>query len=390
MSIDDSSRRTSSVAPSDANISVAADEVVLRELRIGLLRPFRTSRVETTERRVCLLEFRTNGSSTAWSECVAGELPDYTAETVDTAWHALTRWLLPAVVGRTVSSAHEIERILDFVRGHRMAKAAVEMGFQAMVAASRGVSLAHHLGGERERVGTGASLGMDDDTDRLAERARRAALEGYSRIKVKIAPGRDLRVLQRIRQAVGPNVRLAVDANGAYHESEAPALRRLDELSLLFLEQPFAPEDWMAHARLQARMRTPICMDESIETAAQLGAVAELGAARMVNIKPGRVGGLGAALRLHDACAVRRIPVFCGGMFETGLGRAFNRALASLPNFTVPGDLYPVSTYLESDIVLDDARLVGGTVPVPSAPGLGVTVDTARVDELTVRATRVA
>lgn len=335
-----------------------------------------------------MLEFRQDGDSRSWAECVAGEAPDYTAETVDTAWHALERWLLPAVVGRSFRSPDEVEGALDFVRGHRMAKAAVETGFRVMAAAERGQSLAKSLGGERDRVPTGASLGLDEDTDRIAAWARRAADEGYARIKVKIAPGRDYDVLRRVREAIGPEVPLAADANGAYREAESRELRRLDELSLLFLEQPFAPDDWMAHARLQEQMITPICLDESIETTAQLAAASELGAGRMVNIKPGRVGGLGAAVRLHDACATRGIPVFCGGMFETGLGRACNRALASLPNFSVPGDLYPVSGYLESDIVRSDVQVVGGSVGVPGGPGLGVEIDAARVDDLTVRMAR--
>lgn len=336
-----------------------------------------------------MLEFRADDDAKAWSECVAGESPDYTAETVDTVWHALTEWLLPAVAGRTFHAAAEVEDALDIVRGHRMARAAVEMGFQAMAASGRGLSLATCLGGARERVSTGASLGLDENVDRLAERARRAADEGYARIKIKIAPGRDYDILRQVRETVGPDVELAADANGAYREADLPELRRLDGLSLLFLEQPFAPDEWMAHVRLQGRMRTPICLDESIESTAQLTAASELGAVRMVNIKPGRVGGLGAAVRLHDACAARGIPVFCGGMFETGLGRAYNRALASLPNFSVPGDLYPVSGYLESDIVRTDARLANGSVDVPSGPGLGVAVDTGRIDDLTVRTARV-
>ncbi|MFW6084155.1 MAG: o-succinylbenzoate synthase [Gemmatimonadota bacterium] len=367
-----------------------ADEVVLRELRIGLLRPFRTSRVTTTERRICVLEFREHGETRGWSECVAGEAPDYTAETVDTAWHALENWLLPAVVGRSFRSLDELEGTLDFVRGHRMAKAAVETGFRVMAAAERGLSLAKSLGGGRERVPTGASLGLGEDPDRIVALALRAVDEGYARIKMKIAPGRDYDAVRLVRDAVGPEVPLAADANGAYGEADSAELRRLDELSLLFLEQPFAPDDWLAHARLQERMATPICLDESIETAEQLAAASALGACRMVNIKPGRVGGLGAAVRLHDACAERGIPVFCGGMFETGIGRACNRALASLPNFSVPGDLYPVSGYLESDIVRSDVRVVDGSVEVPGGPGLGVEVDAGRVDELTVRSARVA
>jgi O-succinylbenzoate synthase len=366
-------------------MTLRVDEVRLRELRIGLIRPFRTSRAVTTERRICLLEFVAGGETIAWSECVAGELPDYTGETIDTAWHALAGWLLPAVLGRRFASPEKVDDALAFVRGHPMAKAAVEMGFQAISAVERGQSLAAWLGGVRDRVATGASLGIDDDADRLVERARGAAAAGYQRVKVKIEPGRDYEPLKRVRDALGPEVAIAADANGAYGPDRADQLLRLEELSLLLIEQPFAPDELQAHAALQARMRTPICLDESIESAADVETMLALKAGRAVNIKPGRVGGLGSSRRIHDLCAERGIPVFCGGMLETGVGRAYNRALAALPNFTIPGDLYPVSSYLETDIVAAATPLEGGTVDVPSGPGLGVAVDEERVGSLTVR-----
>lgn len=372
-------------ASDGAHLMPRVDEVRLRELRIGLVKPFRTSRVVTTERRVCLLEFVADGGTTTWSECVAGELPDYTGETIDTAWHALTEWLLPAVLGRAFDSAGEVEEAMAFVRGHLMAKAAVEMGFQAMSAVERGQSLAAWLGGVRDRVATGASLGIDDNVDQLVERAREAATAGYQRVKVKIEPGRDYLPLKRVRDALGPEIAIAADANGAYGPDRVDDLLRLEELSLLLIEQPFAPDEMRAHAALQARMRTPICLDESIESAADVETMLALAAGRAVNIKSGRVGGLGSARRIHDLCAERGIPVFCGGMLETGVGRAYNRALAALPNFTIPGDLYPVSSYLETDIVDAVTPLEGGTVEVPNGPGLGVVVDEERVDSLTVR-----
>lgn len=371
-------------------MTLRVDEIVLRELRIGLVRPFRTSRVVTTERRICLLEFRSGGATLGWSECVAGEVPDYTAETIDTAWHALTRWLVPGVLGKPFATLRDVEDSMAFVRGHQMAKAAIEMGFQALSARRRGLSLSEHLGGKRDRVATGASLGIDDDLGRLVQRATDAVSEGYARLKVKIQPGRDYEPVMRTRDAVGPDVPLAADANGAYGIGDFEDIVRLDDADLLLLEQPFPPDQLTAHASLQAAMRAPIGLDESIESPADVSTMVALGAGRVVNIKPGRVGGLGPAKRIHDLCEEHGIPVFCGGMLETGVGRAYNRALAALPNFTIPGDLYPASTYLEMDIVRGGAVLDAGTVGVPAAPGLGVEVDVDRVESLTVRSESLA
>ena len=368
-----------------STLSLRIDSLVLREVRIPLRTPFRTSGGTTTERRVCVLELRADGEAVAWSECVAGERPDYTAETIDTAWHVLERYAAPSVLGRAFDSPEEVADALSWIRGHPMARAALEMGFWAFAARRADRSLASFLGGVRDRVETGATLGIDEDPERMAARARAAVEAGFRKVKMKIAPGLDLEPARRVREAIGPGVALAADANGAYRIQDADHLARFDPLELSMLEQPLPARDFAGLAFLQKRLATPICLDESIETVADVETMVALGAGRIVNIKPGRVGGLAESLRIHDECARHGIPVWCGGMLETGLGRAYNAALASLPNFSLPGDLYPASSYLASDIAAPEAVVEGGSVAVPDGPGVGVEVDVERVEGMAVR-----
>ena len=364
--------------------------ITLREIRLPLKEPFRISSGVSTERRICLLELESanGGGLTGWSECVAGEQPNYSDETIDTAWFAIRAWVAPRILGRELEAPGEVHGILarDF-RGHRMAKAAVEMGCWELAARLRDCPLSVLLGGTRERIVTGISLGIQDSPEGLVRRARVALEQGYRKIKVKIAPGRDVAYVRAVRDALGPDVHLAVDANSAYTLDDGDLLRQLDAFGLLMLEQPLGPDDLVRHARLQRLLETPLCLDESITDVERAEDMIALGSGRIVNIKPGRVGGFTPSIAIHDLCRRHGIPVWCGGMLESGVGRAHNVALASLPNFTLPGDLSPSARYWERDIVNPEWTMDHeGLVRVPlEAAGMGVDVDRDRVEDLTVR-----
>ncbi len=364
------------------------DKLVLREIRLPLKEPFRISSGEVSERRILLLELHHPDGVVGWSECVAGEWPNFSPETIDTAWFAIREWLAPRVLGREFGGPEEVQPLLDAdLRGHLMAKAAVEMGAWELTARLRSLPLATLLGGTRERVAVGISLGIQRTPDALIERVRAALDAGYCKVKIKIQPGADVEYLAAVREAVGPEAELMADANSAYTLGDADHLERLDEFDLMMIEQPLDREDLVRHARLQERLRTPICLDESITGLDRAEDMVALGSGRIVNIKPGRVGGFRSSVQIHDYCERQGVPVWCGGMLESGIGRAHNVALASLPNFTMPGDLSPSSRYWERDIVEPEWTMdADGMVNVPlDAPGIGVEVDLDRVEDLTVR-----
>lgn len=363
--------------------------LTLREVALGLREPFAISSGTVSRRRILLVELEGARGRTAWSECVAEEEPNYSPETIDTAWLAITRWVAPRVLGRRLDPVDVHGRLEHDFRGHNMAKAAVEMGLWALEAEQRGEPLARVLGGTRTEIATGISLGLQRDPAALVERARAAASAGYRRIKIKIAPGRDVAFVRAVREALGPGAALMADANNAYGLGDLPVLRELDGLGLTMIEQPLAWDDLVRHADLQRRLRTPICLDESITSVERAEDMVTLGAGRIVNVKPGRVGGFTASIAIHDLCARHGIPVWCGGMLESGIGRAHNVALASLPNFTLPGDVSPSARYWERDIVTPEWTMSAeGMVEVPlDRPGLGVEVDLARIEGLTVRST---
>lgn len=370
-----------------APLPLRADRIELREIRLPLVRPFEISSGATTERRVLLLEILSPGGHSVWSECVAGEAPDYSEETVDTARIALERWLAPRVLGREFAHPDDVSDLLGRdIRGHRMARAAIEMGMWALHARLLERPLAAVLGARRTRVPTGITLGLALSPEEAVGEARAALAAGYRKIKVKIAPGRDEDRLRMVREALGAKAELAADANGAYPRWRRDLLPPVDELGLAVLEQPFEAGDLVAHAELQCRIRTPVALDESVNSVARAEDMIRLGSARALNLKPGRVGGFTPSLRIHDLCRRAGIPLWCGGMLETGLGRAYNAALAALPGFELPGELYPPSAYLAQDIVTTDWRVAAdGTVEVPSrCPGPGVEVDRDRVEDLTV------
>lgn len=364
------------------------DRITLREIRLALKEPFRISSGVMQERRIVLLELTDHSGATAWSECVAFQLPIYTAETTDTVWLALRDWLAPRVLGREFAGPEVIHDVLaENIRGHNMAKAALEMGCWGLAAELKSLSLSALLGGTRDRVPTGISLGIQREPSLLVERAEAAVAAGYRKIKLKIQPGKDVEYVRAVRDAVGPAIGLMADANSAYRLFDADHLAELDAFKLIMLEQPLGEDDLVRHAALQRRLSTPICLDESITSPDRAEDMIELGSGKIINIKAGRVGGLTASRTIHDICQAAGVPVWCGGMLETGIGRAYNVALASLPNFSLPGDVSPSARYWTRDIVTPEWTMdAEGMVRVPrERPGIGVTVDADMIESLSLR-----
>ncbi len=359
------------------------DRLELRRLALPLVRPFETSFGRTDTREFLLVTVHADGV-TGWGECVADANPYYSPETTRTAWHVIEEFLAPLLLAAPVGAPGELERRFAVVRGHRMAKAAVEMAAWDAWARQRGEPLSRSLGGTRERIASGVSIGIQPSVPALLERIDEETAAGYQRVKIKIKPGWDVTVVERVRERF-PALALMVDANAAYQPADAGHLRALDEYGLMMIEQPLDEEDIGEHARLQATLRTPICLDESIVSAARAEEAFVLGACRIVNIKPGRVGGFAASRALHDACQRRGVPVWHGGMLESGIGRAANIHLASLPNFSLPGDIAASRRYFAPDLIdppIDVAP--DGTIAVPTGPGLGVTIDESRVLHATI------
>ena len=358
-----------------------------------LIEPFQISSGTASLRRILLLETRDADGVTAWSECVAGEQPYYSPETVDTAWLAIREWIGPRVLGAPLAGPDAVLPRLDTnLRGHVMAKAAVEMGVWGLAAEHGGTSLASLIGGTRTQIATGISIGIQESPARLVETVRRALEEGYQKAKIKVKRGADLAYLAAVREELGTGAPLMADANSAYTTADFDHLVKLDQFDLMMIEQPLASDDLVRHAALQRRLTTPICLDESITSVERVEDMLTLHSGRVVNIKPGRVGGLAAARAIHDRCAAAGVPVWCGGMLESGIGRAYNVALASLPNFLLPGDVCPSARYWRQDIVTPEWTMdAAGMVTVPrDRPGLGVTVDRDRVENLTVRSETLA
>ncbi len=368
-------------------MSLQIDSITLREIRLPLVEPFRISSGVTTTRRILLLELVDADGVSTWSECVAGDFPNYSPESIDTARLAIREWLAPRVLGQRFETPEDVSAALaEDLRGHEMAQAAIEMGAWALAATKAGQSLSSLLGGTRKRIGTGISIGIQSSPEELANRAEKALAEGYRKIKLKIKPGQDLPYLHAVRNRLGPDAPLMADANNAYTLDDVDHLVQLDDLDLVMVEQPLAWDDVARHAELQRRMRTPICLDESITNIARAEDMIRLRAGRIVNIKPGRVGGFTASKAIHDLCEANDIPAWCGGMLESGIGRAYNVALASLPNFTIPGDVSPSGRYWARDVVSPEWTMDGdGWVDVPEGPGLGVEVDRERIEALTVQ-----
>jgi O-succinylbenzoate synthase len=359
-------------------------EITLQEIRMKLVAPFETSMDRTVARRIVLVQADVDGV-VGWAECVAGETPYYSPETADTAWLILQDFLWPLIKGKDFSSAGEVWNLLARVRGHNMAKAGLEAAVWDAEAKQKGVPLAKLIGGVREEIACGVSIGIKESQDELVSAVQKELAAGYQRIKIKIKPGYDLEPVRRLRQDF-PRIKLMVDANSAYTLNDWPLLKQLESLYLMMIEQPLGWDDLYSHIELQKRLDTPICLDECIHTEELARAAIELGACKIINIKLGRVGGHMVARRIHDLCQQNGIPVWCGGMLESGIGRAHNIALSTLSNFTLPGDVAASKRYWEEDIVHTEVTVSPqGTIRVPTGPGIGFEPRLDRIDKLTVR-----
>jgi o-succinylbenzoate synthase len=356
--------------------------VELRRVAMPLVAPFRTSFGTETTRDILLVRVVTDGAAEGWGECVAMSSPLYSSEYAEAAADVLRRFLVPALMVADPPGAHAVADLLAPFKGHRMAKAALEMAVLDAELRAEGRSFGRELGAVRDRVPCGVSVGIMDSIPQLLDAVGGYLAEGYVRIKLKIEPGWDVEPVRAVRERYGDDIRLQVDANAAYTLADARQLARLDPFDLLLIEQPLDEEDVLGHAELARQIRTPVCLDESITSARDVAAAIRLGACQVVNIKPGRVGGYLEARRIHDVCVAHGVPVWCGGMLETGLGRAANVALAALPGFVLPGDTSASGRYYAADItepfVLDDGHL-----GVPAGPGLGVVPVPDRLAEVT-------
>lgn len=359
------------------------DRITLHHLRMPLRTPFETSFGRIDARECILITIAADGLI-GYGECVADRDPGYAYETSGTAWHVLRDFLAPAIFGQDVAGPAAFQRRVAGVRGHPMAKAGLELALWDLQGKREGRSLADLLGGARDRVDVGVSVGLQASPAALAQTVESYLAQGYRRIKIKIKPGRDVLDAQAVRRAF-PGIRLQVDANSAYTLDSAQGLQPLDDLNLLLIEQPLAEDDLWDHSRLQPRFRTPICLDESILSPRHARQALEMAACRVINIKAGRVGGLTQAVAIHDLCRSAGAPVWCGGMLETGIGRAGNLALASLPGFTLPGDISATDRYYAQDITVERFVLEpDSTIAVPNGHGLGVQLDAAAVDRFTL------
>jgi O-succinylbenzoate synthase len=360
------------------------EQLTLRELRMELVAPFQTSMETTTFRRVMLVEAVVDGVS-GWGECVAGETPSYSPETTDTAWHIVRDHLWPTLKGKHLASAGEVWDLLSWVRGHNMAKAGLEAALWDAEAKQKQTPLATLLGGTREEIASGVSIGIKASLEELARVVEVELEAGYQRIKIKIKPGYDLEAVRMLRTKF-PAIKLMVDANSAYTLADIPLLKQLDEFYLMMIEQPVGWDDLYSHVKLQRELQTPICLDECIHTEEQAVAAIRLDACRIINIKLGRVGGYTQARRIHDLCQESSVPVWCGGMLEAGIGRAHNIALSTLPNFTLPGDVSASKRYWAQDIIEPEVIVSrNGTIRVPTAPGIGFEPRVDLIERLTVR-----
>lgn len=360
------------------------DRFELFELPLRLKFPFRTSFGVEQDRRILIASLTSDGV-VGMAECVAGEFPGYAYETTDTAWHVMSDFIAPAVVGKSFASAGELLHALRFIRGHNMAVAAVEMAYWDLKARMLNLPLFELLGGSDRPVPVGISLGIQDSVEQTVELAAASVGQGYGRVKLKIEPGWDHQPVRGVREAF-PEISLTVDANSAYTLIDAPALRRLDEFGLTYIEQPLAHDDILDHAELQAQLETAICLDESIHSPEDARKALAIGAGRIINMKVGRVRGFRAALAIHDIAQAFGAPVWCGGMLESGIGRAANLHLSSLPNFRLPGDTSSGSRYWDKDIVNEPLEAVNGVQRIPqNGPGIGVSLDEEYVRRIVTR-----
>jgi len=365
-------------------IIMIIERIELRHIKMDLVSPFVTSMGTEYDEEHIIVSVDAEGVK-GWGESVAEGTPFYSYETVPTAWHILKDFLIPAVLGKDISVIDEAIETYSRVRGHMMAKAGLEAALWDALAKTRGISLSKMLGGVIDKIPVGVSIGIQESTDKLVRKVQGYLAEGYKRIKIKISPGFDIQFVEALRKEF-PDLLLQVDANSAYTLSDLDLFKRMDDFNLILIEQPLGYEDIFDHSKLQRELKTPICLDESIHSLDDTRAAIELGSCRVINIKPGRVGGFTESKLIHDYCASKNIPVWHGGMLESGIGRAGNVALASLPNFSLPGDISASKRYYKQDIVEPEFVVnTDGTMDVPVKPGIGVEVNMKMLDYVTVK-----
>jgi O-succinylbenzoate synthase len=359
-------------------------KITLREIHLPLIAPFETSFGVSELRRILLVETDVDGVI-GWGESTAGEDPYYSYETVETAWHIIRDYLWPLLRGKEFTSAADVRDMLALVRGHNMAKGGLEAAIWDAEAKQRNVPLAKLLGGTLDEIICGVSIGIQPSIDALLAKVEKELAAGYQRIKIKIKPGKDIEPTRALRERF-PRIRLMVDANSAYTLKGAAHLKQLDAFYLIMIEQPLGWDDIYSHVELQRQLDTPICLDECIHDFEHARAAIDIGACRIINIKLGRVGGHTAARRIHNLCQLKGIPVWCGGMLESGIGRAHNIAMSTQPNFTLPGDVSASRRYWAEDIIEPEVEVTRqGTIRVPTAPGIGYAPRIDRIESLTRR-----
>lgn len=360
------------------------DQVKLSHIRMKLKAPFETS-FGVIDTRDCILVEVFSEGGIGYGECVADRDPGYAYETSGTAWHILEEFLVPAILGKSIETPTNFPGMVAGVRGHQMAKAGLELALWDLYGKQQGKSLKELLGGVRDKVDVGVSIGLKSDPQELLDVAANYLDLGYGRIKIKIKPGRDVGDTETIRRAY-PDLKLQVDANSAYTLDTADSLMPLDDLSLLLIEQPLSEDDLWDHRVLQQKFKTPICLDESIHDPRHARQALEMGSTKVINIKQGRVGGITHSVAIHDLCQKQNVPVWCGGMLETGVGRAANLALASLPNYKLPGDISATDRYYAEDITEEVFTLNSdSTITVPDRPGLGITINQKALDKVKLK-----
>jgi O-succinylbenzoate synthase len=368
---------------------VIISSIELREIRLPLIHFFETSFGRTTERRIVLARVVDHDGAEGWGECTAGEGPFYCEEWTETAWATLKDFLAPMIVGQQVENAESVSGLIRKVRGNRMAKAAIETACWDLEAKRAGVPLWKHLGGVHTEIPCGVSIGVQDSPASLIDKIEKELAAGYQRIKIKIKPGWDLTVVRKVRERY-PEILLMCDANSAYTLNDVELFQALDDFNLMMIEQPLAHDDMFDHAELQKQIKTPVCLDESVHSAEDAKHAIEIGACRIVNVKLGRVGGHAEAKRVESACREHGVPVWCGGMLESGIGRAHNIAMATLAGFTLPGDVSASSRYWEEDIIEPPVTVTSrGTIVAPTKPGIGFEVNRERIDRLTLRSEKI-
>lgn len=360
------------------------ERLELREIEVPLKHPFETSFGRTTRRRILLVRVFDRGGAYGYGECVAPEEPFYNHETIDTAWIIITKYVAPLLTSASIDNASQVGQSLSRIRGNRMAKGAVEAAVWDLEARMAGEPLWRHIGGSVGEIACGVSIGLQESTETLLEKIARELENGYQRIKIKIKPGRDLELVAAVRESM-PSVDLMVDANSAYTLADLDLLKRLDDYNLMMIEQPLTPGDLVDHSKLQREISTPVCLDESILTLSDARHAHELGACKIINVKLGRVGGHAEAKLIERYCAENGIAVWCGGMLESGVGRAHNIAMSTLPGFTLPGDVSASERYWEEDIIDPPVTVSArGTIRAPQGPGIGYEVNDARIELLAV------